>query len=292
MNDKKRRIIEGAMQLFSQKGFQQISMQEIADHIGIAKGSIYHYYKSKDELLREIFWHYYELISKKMKLIEEDPLLTVRQKFHKQLIVHLSTFIENRDFILINLKNSFDFNEEFESFCIQVHKEIYKWFEEKFIEMYGEDIKPYTLDLSTSLQGMVKEYLTHFIFQDVEVNLHELAKHLLKQCDILAEGLKSSGSPFLTKQMFQKEKRVKEDLIEEKIHYMISTAKKIGNLTIEEIAQALLEQWKNIKKAEKSDSSIIIKSLLYYLENIEGSHISKEDIQFLKSKLFEYQDSK
>jgi AcrR family transcriptional regulator len=39
--------------LFDQSGYHQTSMQEIADAVGIRKPSLYHYFKSKDELL---FW--------------------------------------------------------------------------------------------------------------------------------------------------------------------------------------------------------------------------------------------
>jgi len=281
MKNKKKQILEGAMQLFSQKGFQQTSMQEIADYIGVAKGSIYHYYKSKEDLLREIIWQYYEKISKQIDEIEQDEILTVRQKFLKQLIVHLAIFIENRDFILINLKSSFDFNDQFESFCIQVHKEIYQWLEEKFIKLYGEEMKPYTLDLSTSLQGMVKEYLSHILFEDVEMNLEELANHLLKQCDILAEGLKTYGKPFLTKDMFQKRKNTNKNSVEEIIHQIKTKALETNNSTISEISDALLAHCQK----RNNQSSIIIESLIFYLENINDTLIDKEEIQKLKSAL-------
>ncbi len=45
-------IIEKALELFSKKGFAAVSMRELADAVGIQVSSIYHYYKSKQDLFQ------------------------------------------------------------------------------------------------------------------------------------------------------------------------------------------------------------------------------------------------
>ena len=44
-------IIAAACQLFLSKGYDSTTMQDVMCHLGIAKGTIYHYFKSKEELL-------------------------------------------------------------------------------------------------------------------------------------------------------------------------------------------------------------------------------------------------
>jgi AcrR family transcriptional regulator len=44
-----------AVSIFSQKGYAAASLQEIADAVGILKGSLYHYISSKESLLYRIF---------------------------------------------------------------------------------------------------------------------------------------------------------------------------------------------------------------------------------------------
>lgn len=44
-------IVETATALFDERGFSETSLQDIADEIGIQRPSLYHYFKSKDELL-------------------------------------------------------------------------------------------------------------------------------------------------------------------------------------------------------------------------------------------------
>ena len=44
-------ILAASMKLFSEKGFDKTSMQEIVDESGVSKGSIFHHFKSKEEIL-------------------------------------------------------------------------------------------------------------------------------------------------------------------------------------------------------------------------------------------------
>ncbi len=46
-----------AARVFADKGYHGASMQDIADEIGILKGSLYHYVRSKDELLHDVLIH-------------------------------------------------------------------------------------------------------------------------------------------------------------------------------------------------------------------------------------------
>ncbi len=44
-------ILAAAVRLFATRGYHETSMREIAGGCGLTKASIYHYFKSKDELL-------------------------------------------------------------------------------------------------------------------------------------------------------------------------------------------------------------------------------------------------
>lgn len=50
MRDKKQVITEAATQLFIQNGYSATSMEEIRQRADVSKGSIYYYFKSKEEL--------------------------------------------------------------------------------------------------------------------------------------------------------------------------------------------------------------------------------------------------
>ncbi|MCC7381614.1 MAG: TetR/AcrR family transcriptional regulator [Deltaproteobacteria bacterium] len=53
--DKRRRIIDAAVDVFADKGFFSARVSEIAEAAGVADGTIYLYFKSKDEILISLF---------------------------------------------------------------------------------------------------------------------------------------------------------------------------------------------------------------------------------------------
>src|SRR6195952_3331686 len=44
-------VIDSATSVMSERGYAATSVQEIADRVGVLKGSLYHYFSSKEELL-------------------------------------------------------------------------------------------------------------------------------------------------------------------------------------------------------------------------------------------------
>lgn len=50
MNRTKRKIFETAMELFAQKGYDGTSVEEITSVVGIAKGTLYYHFSSKEEI--------------------------------------------------------------------------------------------------------------------------------------------------------------------------------------------------------------------------------------------------
>ena len=48
-------ILKVSLQLFLKKGYKEVSYQDIINKTGLSKGAIYHYFKSKDDLLAHVF---------------------------------------------------------------------------------------------------------------------------------------------------------------------------------------------------------------------------------------------
>ncbi len=56
-------IIKTALKLFLSKGFNETSMNEIAQEVGVSKPAIYHHFKNKDELVGAIFDYFTQRIT-------------------------------------------------------------------------------------------------------------------------------------------------------------------------------------------------------------------------------------
>lgn len=50
----KERVVEAALDLFQEKGYHGVSVEELVEHAETSKGGFYHHFKSKDDLLYEI----------------------------------------------------------------------------------------------------------------------------------------------------------------------------------------------------------------------------------------------
>ena len=53
--DRRRQILDAAVKVFARSGFHASRVGDIAEEAGVAYGLVYHYFKSKDELLETIF---------------------------------------------------------------------------------------------------------------------------------------------------------------------------------------------------------------------------------------------
>ncbi|NLC77139.1 MAG: TetR/AcrR family transcriptional regulator [Clostridia bacterium] len=53
-SDKRSQIFQAAFKLFAQKGFFHTTVEEVAQEAGIGKGTVYGYFASKQELLRQM----------------------------------------------------------------------------------------------------------------------------------------------------------------------------------------------------------------------------------------------
>ena len=53
--DKRRVILDAAVRVFARQGFHTCRVSDIADEAGVAYGLVYHYFKSKEEILDTLF---------------------------------------------------------------------------------------------------------------------------------------------------------------------------------------------------------------------------------------------
>jgi AcrR family transcriptional regulator len=60
--DKRRQILDAAIRVFARQGFHATRVSDIADEAGVAYGLVYHYFKSKEEVLNELFTERWSLL--------------------------------------------------------------------------------------------------------------------------------------------------------------------------------------------------------------------------------------
>src|SRR5260370_27614713 len=113
--DKRAAILRAATRVFARNGYFNSKVAEIARAAGVADGTVYLYFKSKEEILHSIFDRTMEeAIAEGRKLIEKlsDP----REKLHRIALLHLERLGADRDLAIVfqvELRGSTKFMEEF-----------------------------------------------------------------------------------------------------------------------------------------------------------------------------------
>jgi AcrR family transcriptional regulator len=69
--DKRRLILEAAVRVFARKGYHTCRVGDIAEEAGVAHGLLYHYFRSKDEVLESIFKETWADIIAATRMVEE-----------------------------------------------------------------------------------------------------------------------------------------------------------------------------------------------------------------------------
>jgi TetR/AcrR family fatty acid metabolism transcriptional regulator len=91
--DKRRRIIDAAVEVFADKGFFSAKVSEIAEAAGVADGTIYLYFESKDDLLISLFREKMAEILHRLGTIvgeHDDP----EAKLRRYILEHLNLVAE------------------------------------------------------------------------------------------------------------------------------------------------------------------------------------------------------
>jgi len=83
-------IISASLELFTEKGYQKTAVSDIVRRIGVAQGTFYHYFKSKEEVIDAIINSYVDLIINIIIPIIDDEKLNAMQKLEKILVEEFS----------------------------------------------------------------------------------------------------------------------------------------------------------------------------------------------------------
>ncbi len=84
-SDARDKIIEAACELFHQRGYQAVGVQEICDAAGVKKGSFYHFFRSKQELAVAMLDRMWEQVQEQEIGPAFDPALPPLQRIARYL---------------------------------------------------------------------------------------------------------------------------------------------------------------------------------------------------------------
>ncbi len=102
MNKTKRKIFETSMKLFAQKGYDATSIEEITATVGVAKGTLYYHFSSKEEIFNF-------LVDEGMKLLKNSIDIKTSKvshcidKLRAVILIQIKIIAKYEDFMTIVL---------------------------------------------------------------------------------------------------------------------------------------------------------------------------------------------
>jgi TetR/AcrR family fatty acid metabolism transcriptional regulator len=90
-SDKYDQILSAAIKVFAERGFSQSTISQIAQEAGVADGTIYLYFKNKDDILVQFYERMTEHVSTRFwQAVEKGQ--TALEKLHNLIHAHLELF--------------------------------------------------------------------------------------------------------------------------------------------------------------------------------------------------------
>ena len=95
-------ILEAAAKIFSQKGFEATSMQDIAEAVKLQKGSLYHHFSSKQAILSAVLERAIDTLTDCIQPVIAMPL-PLDEKMRRCIGVYLQTLMKYRSLMAVLL---------------------------------------------------------------------------------------------------------------------------------------------------------------------------------------------
>ena len=86
----RQRILDAALELLAEHGYEGTSLQQVADRVGLHKSTLFHHFKSKEELAHEVYQGLAERLLKRL-----DPLLAEDPPRFESLLAALDASVEH-----------------------------------------------------------------------------------------------------------------------------------------------------------------------------------------------------
>ena len=251
---KKQLIMEKALELFVENGFEATSVQQITERCGISKGAFYLHFKSKDELIYCLIDQFMsDFITKVERSVSEETpsgellynlVHLIFSEFHKQ--ANIAKLFMKEQVVSFNK----DLLEKMKMYQSMFNKMILSVVQRQF----AQTNKKMHLELVMVINGLTKSYSELFFLGNCSIDIENLCKSIVEKVTIIAQ--------------YAKIQTVTPD-------YFASTNDQI-KVTRETIIELIDEAI-----SETVDDTLVQESLVLLRENLINSNLSNVLVQGL-----------
>src|SRR5262245_3884718 len=98
--DHRPEILRSAARLFAQKRFDEVRMDDLAERVGVAKGTLYRFYPTKEVLYSALCFGWMDELILQIKAIAEGPE-PVPERMERMIAHSVTHFRKHQDFFQV-----------------------------------------------------------------------------------------------------------------------------------------------------------------------------------------------
>ncbi len=133
--NKREKILVEAASLISQNGYAGTSFQEIADHVGIHKSTLFHYFRNKEEILLQILERSIGDVYANFEKIANNRALRPEEKLEQAIYNHLEMLVAYFDNVNVYLNEFRSLSKENQQVYLKKRKKYESDFKKIITEM-------------------------------------------------------------------------------------------------------------------------------------------------------------
>ena len=195
--DKYQRILEAAITVFAEQGYFQSTIAQIAKEAGVADGTIYLYFKNKDDILVQFYQYKTRQIFERFRDAVCQPA-TAEEKLRCLIHVHLQEFQKDRNMAIVYQAETHQ-NRRLGNEQIKEMSKMYRDIISEVVEL-GQDEGTIRKDLYMGLvkrfiNGAVDEVINSWIHSGGQYDLVTMAEPLV---DLFMQGIGGTRGTDLT----------------------------------------------------------------------------------------------
>ncbi|WP_127585486.1 TetR/AcrR family transcriptional regulator [Paenibacillus koleovorans] len=186
----RQKILTSAARFFAEKGYSATSIQDIANDCSIAKGSLYKFFPSKEDLLIEVYDSRIRNLQEQARLIREDPALSPKERMVRETKHQFVSYLEFRSGIqeFQDLPPSME-SGKFAGFSQRIKACMMEFNRDLLLRAYGPALEPHIWDLVALYTGIMKQYVMLPVIVNSPFDLDYASEFIVDRMDEMAAGI-------------------------------------------------------------------------------------------------------
>ena len=180
MNKTKRKIFETSMKLFAEKGYDATSIEEITASVGVAKGTLYYHFTSKEEIFNFLIEEGVKLLKNSIE-IKTENLENSLDKIKAVVLIQIKVLVKYENFMTIVLREIWGTGErskickrEVFDYIKQIEKIVNEGIQKGELQIGDANV------IASGIFGFTCSSLIYKMRNDNEINVMELYSEIEK----------------------------------------------------------------------------------------------------------------